>query len=172
MLVPLQSVAGGTLRWEQRAWWREMHELAAGSEVVARLTQRGVFDPAMLAETSEDRWLLLPVGFWRTRFAIRHGDSETDEAMLHGRFFGGGTVRTRDGRDFDLKREGFLGTRWIMRDAAGGTVYTLEHPFFAFREKGEVRIDPAAERDPALIPLLLLGWYAAVRQRRRSRSRS
>ena len=172
MLVPLRSALGGTLRWQQRAWFRDVHELLAGSDVVARLTRRGVFDRGMLAETAEDRWSLQPVGFWRSRIVIRHGDSDSDEAVLAGRFLGGGLIQLRDGRTFDWRRESFWGTRWTMRDAAGGTVYTLTQPFFALHDRGEVRVDPGAGRDPALMPLLLLGWYTAVLQRRRSRRHS
>jgi hypothetical protein len=172
MLVPLQSALGETLRWRQRAWWREVHELSAGSDVVARLTQRGVFSWVLLAETAEDRWTLQPVGFWRRRLVLRHGDSDTDEAVLEGRFFGGGAIRLRDGRTFDWKQENFWGTRWTMRDTAGATVHSLAVPFFSLHDRGEVRVEAGAERDAALLELLLLGWYATVVQRRRSRSRS
>ncbi len=41
---------------------------------------------------------------------------------------------------------------------------------FTFRERAEVRVEPGAEREPALMPLLLLGWYTAILQGRRSRS--
>jgi len=168
VFIPLRSVIGGTLRWKSRGWFRSVHELFAGTEVVARLTPLGGFTAAVAGETADDRWSLAPVGFWRSRIVVRHGDSESEDAALTPRFFGGGSVQLRDGRAFDWRSEDFWGKHWAMRDAAGAPIYRLKCAFLSLNGQAEVTIDPGGEREPALAILLLLGWYTALGQRRRS----
>ena len=170
MLTLLRSALGRPLRWTQRGWLRPTYELRAGNDVVATLEHAGFLRRTATARTADDRWTLEARGFLAGRLVVRHGDSDSEDAVLTPHVLtGSGTVRFHDGRTFRWKREDFWATRWAMQDEAGAPLYHLKRDFPSILDQGEVTLAAGAERNPALPVLLSLGWFAFLTRPRRSR---
>ena len=152
---PIAEVAGQELLWTQPSLRRE-HELRAGDEVVASLRfQRGSLADA---EAADGHWTFKRQGFWSPRVTVRTAGSETDLAVFHPRWIGGGTLEFPDGRAVRLSSANFWQSEWVWQDNEKALIRIKgRHGFI--KANGAVEIQPEAVAYPDLAMLVLLGWY-------------
>ena len=155
-MASLADVAGQELLWVQPAARRREHELRAGDDVIATLRfQRGTLADA---QADGQHWTFKRQGFWHPRVSVRVAGSETDIAMFHPQWTGGGTVELAGGNPVKLASANFWQSEWVWLDK-DQPVVRFKGRHGLVKAKGAVDIPPEAARRPDLPLLVLLGWY-------------
>jgi len=153
---PIAEVASQELLWTQPAALRREHELRAGDDVVATLKfQRGSLADA---EAAGWHWTFKRQGFWNPRVTVRTVGSETDLAVFHPRWIGGGTLEFPDGRALRLSSANFWQSEWVWQDNEK-PLLRIKGRHGLIKANGAVEIQPEALSYPDLAMLVLLGWY-------------
>jgi len=149
-------MAGRELLWTQPAALRREHELRAGDDVVATLKfQRGSLADA---EAAGGHWTFKRQGFWQPRVTVRTAGSDTDLAVFHPRWIGGGTLEFPDGRAVRLSSATFWQSEWVWRETDKPLI-RIKGRHGLIKANGAVEIQPEAVAYPDLALLVLLAWY-------------
>jgi hypothetical protein len=155
-VASLSDVAGQELLWIQPAARKREHELRAGEEVVATLRfQRGTLADA---EADGQHWTLKRQGFWHPRVSVRVAGSDSDIAMFHPHWTGGGTVELAGSNPLRLASANFWQSEWVWLDEDQPLVRSKGRHGLV-KANGAVDIPAEAARRPDLALLVLLGWY-------------
>jgi hypothetical protein len=153
---PISETAGQELLWIQPAARKRDHELRAGDDIVATLGfQRGSLADA---EAAGAHWTFKRQGFWHPRVTVRVAGSDSDLAIFHPRWVGGGALEFPDGRVVRLSSANFWQSEWVWQDNEKPLIrFKGRHGFI--KARGAVEIRPEAVASPDLAMLVLLGWY-------------
>src|SRR2546421_910989 len=149
-------MAGQELLWTQPAAFQREHELRAGDDVVAILKfQRGSLADA---EAAGGHWTFKRQGFWQPRITVRTAGSDTDLAVFHPRWIGGGTLGVPDGRAVRLSSANFWQSEWVWQENEKPLI-RIKGRRGLIKANGAVEIRPDAANIPDTSLLVLLGWY-------------
>lgn len=148
-------------RWEaesRRSWgrWR----LVRDGREAARLRLRGWGAGGATLDFSGGAWSLGTEGIvrWRIRLLDARG---VERARMPLDWRGKGTVRWADGREYEWVAESWWASRYLLRRRGGGDVARVVGEGW-FRLDANVELLDDSMPDDTLVPLLALGWYAAV----------
>lgn len=153
--------AVGQLEWVHLPG-TQAYQLVVGHQHFGTLTWRGGSGSVAAAESPEGRWTLKRRGFLWPGITVRSIATRQDIAVLRAQWRES-TIQTAEGRVFRWTRSGFKDPTWKVLDANGGELLTFEP-----RRRGRhlegcaVSSTPEAGSDPALLLLLILGWYFIV----------
>jgi hypothetical protein len=151
------EVAGQELLWVQPAARKRQFELRAGDEVVATLR----FQRSSLAdaEAADHHWTFKREGFWHPRVTVRVSGSETDVALFHPSWMGGGTLELPQGKSLKLASANIWQSEWVWQEVKDVPLVRFKGRHGLLKASAQVEIGPDAAHRDDLPLLVLLGWY-------------
>lgn len=148
----MNAVPTRELTWKQPSKRQRTYLLVAEDQVVA--TIHWVRGSLAEAESAEGRWTFKRAGFLRPRVTVRTEGSETDLAVFHSTWDGGGTLEFRDGRRYSWSNTNRMHTAWVWTGQSGAEL---------LRFKGKsMQIESAGATTPGISLLALLSWYLNI----------
>ena len=118
-----------TLQWIPSKGRRCSYDLRAGDRTIGCVSWPKLFGSLAEGAFAEERWTFKRGGFLRPRVTARPQGSVADSAVLELSFSGGGGLKTKSGRHFQLHRQGFWSKRYGIKDERGTENYILEPKF-------------------------------------------
>jgi hypothetical protein len=140
----------------------QAYQLLVASQHFATLAWQKGSGSIAAAESSEGRWTLKRRGFLWPGVTVRSIATRRDLAVLRAQWRES-TIQMADGRVFHWTRSGFKDPTWKVTDATGHEMLSFD-PRRRGRhlEGAAVTASADAGSDPALLLLLILGWYFIV----------
>jgi hypothetical protein len=138
------------------------YQLLVGNQHFGTLAWKRGTGSVAAAESSDGRWTLKRRGFLWPGVTVRSTATHQDLAVLRAQWRES-TIQTAEGRVFRWARAGFKDPTWKVTDADGQEMLSFEP-----RRRGKhlegcvVTASHNAGSDPALLLLLVLGWYFIV----------
>ena len=157
----ISEVANQELIWVQPARTKQTFELRAGEEVVANL--RWQRSSLASGDTADQRWTFKREGFWHPRITVRLPDSDTNAAVFHPSWAGGGTLELPPGgRVLRFGAANFWHSQWQWLDTDGKPLVHFKSNQGFVKTEGRVEVQPDAIGHSDLPLLAVLGWYLLV----------
>ena len=167
-MMKLSDVAGGRLFWVQMKTGVRSFELRTEeSDVIATLRFEKLGGTLATAEMSGESWTFKRVGFFNPRVTVRQSGLEENIAIYEPRFWGDGTLRSGDGREFEWKSTNFWSTEWAFLTSEGMAVFTFRPAREKkwkdiFKTQAMVDVENDGWREKNLGLLLSFGWYLVI----------
>lgn len=118
--------SGDSFTWKQPKATKRYYELHRGEEAFGTLKFRSMWGTLAWARNSIQDWSFKRVGFLNPLITIRMPEAESDYALFHPRFLGGGTFLIPDGRAYNWEPINFWRTKWRFLDRSGSPVISFE----------------------------------------------
>lgn len=155
------EVVAGQLEWVHVPG-TQAYQLLVGNQHFGTLTWQKGSGSIAAAESSEGRWTLKRRGFLWPGVTVRSIATRRDLAVLRAQWRES-TIQTAEGRIFRWTRAGFKDPTWKVADADGRELLSFEPRRRGKHLEGCVVVAAReAGSDPALLLLLILGWYFVV----------
>lgn len=148
--------------WRRPSLWSRRYVLSAGGRMLAALEARTWRAGVMHGTTANGGWTVRHEGLLGGRVLVRADGATEDALVFRPRWFGSGDVRLPDDQALRWHRADFWGRRWELVDSGGLARVTLVRTPAFVSPDAEVQVSEAAERDPLLEPLVLLGYALIV----------
>lgn len=133
--------------------------LTEGEREVAKLAQRGLALLRADLETASRAWRIETRGLARSRLVLLATDG-TERAVMPLDWRGAGVIRLTDGRSFEWVPTSWWASRYALRSAGRDVARVTGDGWFRLAANVEALDDALSEDD--LVPLLALGWFAAI----------
>jgi hypothetical protein len=151
----------GPLEWSH-VEGTHSYELLVGNQHFATLAWQAGSGSIATADSSEGRWTLKRRGFLWPGITVRNAATRQEMAVLRAQWRES-TIQLADGRTFRWTRSGFRDPSWKVTDSLGSELLTFEPKRQGKHLRGcSVVCSPSANNQPALLLLLVLGWYFIV----------
>jgi hypothetical protein len=166
----LSSHSSDTLHWVQPKALARRFELRNDDDVFAALEFRSSLGTLAVAETAEGNWSFKRVGFLHARVTVRLEGNDTDIAVYHPKFLGGGTIELANGAVLHWKSANFWATKWSVLDADGEAIVDFSQGVsggsFAdlFKTQATVNLLGKGAKGLSQVALVSLGMYLLLLQ--------
>ena len=136
------------------------YTLKEGDTIVARLTWQKQLGSLAVGESAHGSWSFKRTGFLASRLTVRNTGSNEDLVEFRPFLSGGGKLKMRDGRSWELKAQGLFSQSYVMLDELYRQVLSLN--VNGMDPRGELSFGPAKPDERTAHLLAMLCWYVAM----------
>jgi hypothetical protein len=147
---------GMKLRWVQPHWRHHRYELKDGANTVARVEQRGRWQPQFYILLDEEELAVRSRGVFRARTLMLRGEEEI--ACFDHSGADKNAVRFVTGRRFQWTRHGFWSATHTFVAPDNEVLMTFKSTHRWLRSEAIVTISPSTHKYPEMRTLLAFGW--------------
>lgn len=159
---------GAAWVWRRRSFWNDEADLLAGERPIASLVPTGFWMTPRLGRTANGAWRIRYEGLFARDLTARDAATDAVVARYRAGWWGQGTVTFDRGRTWQWRRVDFLGRRHEWRDGGGLTCVSFTRGRGMSGRTTEVQVGAHMADDPALEPLVLLGYDLLLRLARQT----
>lgn len=157
------NARGAVWTWRRRSFWTADADLFAGERPIASLVRTGWWLSPRLGRTATGGWRIRFEGAFARDLVVRDEARDTVVARYRAGWFGRGTVTLDRGRVLHWRRADAWGRRHEWVDSGGLVCVGFSRERGLGRRRVEVHVGAHVIDDPALEPLVLLGYDLLLR---------
>jgi hypothetical protein len=154
---------GAAWAWRRRSFWNHDADLFAGDRAIASLETTGHWLSPRLGRTANGAWRIRYEGLLARDLVVRDAATDAVVARYRAGWWGQGTVTFERGRTWQWRRVGFWGRRHEWVDGGGLTCVSFARGRGLTGRTTDVQVGAHMANDPALEPLVLLGYDLLLR---------